>query len=96
MLNILNQFANGYVFTPVCVSFYNEGIFKYLENNKIVSVSSLCEKFQANEGHFRVAIKMLESMGWVNVDRKTDILTVNEEIIQHNDLINIQSILFKL
>ncbi|MBV8275926.1 MAG: methyltransferase, partial [Verrucomicrobia bacterium] len=68
MLELLNNFAHGYVAVPVVLSCRKQGLFESLHLNDPEDLESLCGRLQANPGHLKVALVLLESLGWVTTD----------------------------
>lgn len=65
MLEILNNYAHGYVAVPVIIACKKHGLFELLDNKKSVGFSVLVKELNANSGHLRVALNMLQSLGWM-------------------------------
>ncbi|MHB8523308.1 MAG: class I SAM-dependent methyltransferase, partial [Limisphaerales bacterium] len=64
MLDLINRFANGFVAIPVVDACCRRGLFDRLERQH-VSVSDLVSQLGANEGHFRIALRLLTGIGWL-------------------------------
>lgn len=65
MLRVLNQFSHGYTFVPVAIALESRGVFTLLEGQDAMSFPDLVGKAGINPGPCRVALEMLEVMGWV-------------------------------
>ena len=65
MLSILNGLAHGYVAIPVILACRRAGLFKILQPHESLSWQAIVDGLQANSGHLRVALRLLESLGWV-------------------------------
>lgn len=72
MLEILNNYAHGYVAVPVIIACKKHGLFELLDNKKSVHFSVLVKELNANSGHLRVALNMLQSLGWMTRSRQDE------------------------
>jgi acyl carrier protein len=70
MLHVLNVYAHGYVLVPVVAALKRHGVFSYLEEVRDVDISVLEHRFRANKGHFRTAVKLLEVLDWVQIEKE--------------------------
>ncbi|EYF04556.1 Long-chain-fatty-acid--CoA ligase [Chondromyces apiculatus DSM 436] len=68
MLSVFNTYSHGYVAIPVIEACRAWGLFRRLDAERPVHFAALSEG--ANRGYLRVALHMLESLGWVT--RTTD------------------------
>lgn len=68
MLELLNNFAHGYVAVPVVLSCREQGMFESLHVDEPEDLESLCGRLRANPGHLKVTLVLLESLGWVTTD----------------------------
>ena len=67
MLELLNNFAHGYVAIPVILACYKQGMLDaHLVDPE--EFDFLCEGLRANRGHLRTALVLLESLGLVTND----------------------------
>ena len=66
MLDILNRYIHGYTAMPVILACYKRGIFQQLTRNGPLTLEQLSQYARASEGHLQIALRMFESMGWVN------------------------------
>lgn len=76
MLDVLNRYAHGFVVVPVVLACRRGGVFQALAGEAL-SHADLCARLGANSGHMRVTLRLLESLGWIDVDgegriRQTD------------------------
>ena len=69
MLEILNRYAHGFVVVPVVLACRKGGVFAALEARPRTS-EELGQELRANRGHLQVALRLFESLGWI--DRRTD------------------------
>ena len=69
MLDVLNRYAHGFVVVPVVLACRKGGVFEALEARPR-SAEELAEELGANLGHLQVALRLFESLGWI--DRRTD------------------------
>ncbi|MCP5425305.1 MAG: SDR family NAD(P)-dependent oxidoreductase [Gammaproteobacteria bacterium] len=65
MLEIVNRYAHGYVAIPAIVACANQGLFGLLGAEAPLSLERIARSLNANSGHLRVAVRMLESLNWV-------------------------------
>ena len=65
MLSILNRYMHGYVVIPITITFIKHGIFKEISLSN--SIAEIILQTQANSGNFKIALRMYESLGWINL-----------------------------
>lgn len=66
MLEVINRYKHGYVIIPVIRAFEEKGLFNYFQKNKTNTSQHISKAFGANSGHLQVALRIMESLGWVN------------------------------
>jgi 3-oxoacyl-(acyl-carrier-protein) synthase/acyl carrier protein/NAD(P)-dependent dehydrogenase (short-subunit alcohol dehydrogenase family) len=66
MLTLINNYAHGYVMVPVVLACRKAGLFELLKAKGEVGWGELVYELQANPGHLRVAMNLLECLGWVS------------------------------
>jgi acyl transferase domain-containing protein/NADPH:quinone reductase-like Zn-dependent oxidoreductase/NAD(P)-dependent dehydrogenase (short-subunit alcohol dehydrogenase family)/acyl carrier protein/ribosomal protein S18 acetylase RimI-like enzyme len=66
MLEIINRYCHGYVAVPVILACKAQGLFKLLEKKGALDARGIAKRLKANEGHLRVALRLLQSFGWVS------------------------------
>jgi hypothetical protein len=73
----LFRHLDGIVITPTAYSLKKHGIIEYLLLHEKVDITTLAEKFNANEGYLNVALRGLCSQGWLNqhVDNQKNTIT---------------------
>ncbi len=69
MLDVLNRYAHGFVVVPVVLACRKGGVFAAFEAGPRTA-EKLSEELGANLGHLQVALRLLESLGWI--DRRAD------------------------
>jgi len=69
MLEVLNRYAHGFVVVPVVLACRRGGVFAALETGPRTA-EELRKELHANGGHLQVALRLLESLGWI--DRRAD------------------------
>jgi acyl transferase domain-containing protein/acyl carrier protein len=69
MLEVLNQYAHGFVTVPVVLACRKGGVFEALQQAPR-SAEELGKELRANLGHLQVALRLFESLGWI--DRRAD------------------------
>jgi len=65
MLSVIHNYTNGYVVVPVLLACRRAGLFERLNRIEPVPSDRVARELSANAGHLRVALLMLESMGWI-------------------------------
>jgi 3-oxoacyl-(acyl-carrier-protein) synthase/acyl carrier protein/NAD(P)-dependent dehydrogenase (short-subunit alcohol dehydrogenase family) len=65
MLSVIHNYTNGYVVVPVLLACRRAGLFELLNRMEPVPTDRLVRELSANAGHLRVALLMIESMGWI-------------------------------
>ena len=70
MLSILNRLCHGYVGIPVIIALKKQNFFNLLSFDVPQRLTFLCKTLEANPGHFRVALRLLESLGWILNEEK--------------------------
>ena len=63
MISILNRYMHGYVVIPITIAFIKHGIFKKLST--LTSLPEIISRTRVNSGNFKIAMKMYESLGWI-------------------------------
>jgi hypothetical protein len=72
MLDVINRLAHGFVAIPVIRACDKRGIFALLK--RAMTAGELSAETNANEGHLRVALRMLESLNWLARDGESYML----------------------
>src|SRR5688572_11434954 len=67
MLDVLNRYAHGFVVVPVALACRRGGLFDLLQRQSPQS-AELAARLGANAGHLQVTLRLLESLGWIDVD----------------------------
>jgi 3-oxoacyl-(acyl-carrier-protein) synthase/acyl carrier protein/GNAT superfamily N-acetyltransferase len=75
MLDVINRLAHGFVAIPVIRACDKRGIFALLEQQRAMTADELSAETNANEGHLRIALRMLESLSWLVRDGERYMLT---------------------
>ena len=65
MLTLLNTYLHGVVSVPVIMALKDRGVFSLLDVESGSSLELICSETGANTGHLRVALYLLQSLGWV-------------------------------
>jgi acyl transferase domain-containing protein/SAM-dependent methyltransferase len=65
MLELLNILAHGYVAVPVILACQKQGMLESMSLHEPEDFESLGRRLGANPGHLKVALVLLESLGWV-------------------------------
>ena len=80
MLELINRYLHGYVAIPVVLACRKRGFFELFQESKPLTLTNLANKLGANEGHLAVALRMFESLNWLNKNKENS-YTLN---IEHN------------
>jgi polyketide synthase PksN len=94
MITNLNNYVTGYSVIPVIDTCKKHGLFETLNKSTPISFSELVKRLQANSGHFRVALNLLEALNWVSRNNKDKYLLTSEADICNKipkDIMNIMS-----
>lgn len=67
MLDVINRLSHGYVAIPIIRALEDREIFAIMERDGPLSIDELTTRAGANEGHLRVALRMLRGLGWLTV-----------------------------
>ena len=70
MLSVLNRFAHGFVLVPLLKLFQQRNVFHYLVEHEEQTIVEISRALKANEGHFRVALRMLQALGWLQIENQ--------------------------
>jgi hypothetical protein len=62
MLDVVNGLANGWLVTPMIDAFARRRLFKAL-GQQSMRIETLVERYKANEGHQRAALRLLFELG---------------------------------
>src|SRR5579871_3696379 len=66
MLEKINNICFGYIAVPVIVALRKKGFFSLLEQEGALTSEELSVRLCANVGCLRIALHLLESIGWLN------------------------------
>jgi 3-oxoacyl-(acyl-carrier-protein) synthase/acyl carrier protein/SAM-dependent methyltransferase len=70
MLSVLNRYSHGYVAIPVIDACRRQGLFQALHVAQPIILADLAKELRANEGALHIALRLLESLGWVVRDHQ--------------------------
>src|SRR5690348_7455370 len=65
MLDVMNCYLHGFVAIPVIRTGLRRGLFHVL-SQKPIGLDALSEKLGARPGHLAAALRLLESLGWID------------------------------
>src|SRR5690606_23121827 len=81
---------DGRVTAPTAFSLHKHGVLELILKKGEVDLSTLSHTFKANEGYLNVALRVLCSQGWLEMDRNADQETItyrtndaSEEAFKH-------------
>jgi acyl transferase domain-containing protein/thioesterase domain-containing protein/SAM-dependent methyltransferase/acyl carrier protein len=83
MLSLLNRYAHGYVAVPVIVSLREHGVLNVLSEDTDYAFDRLVTDMRANAGHLRIALRLLESLGWCRFDEHEGIRLTEAARMHH-------------
>ena len=72
--SIIFKHLDGLAIAPIMVSLHNHKVLHYILKHREVSLKSITQKFQANEGYLNVALRNLASQGFLqyHIDNSKD------------------------
>ncbi len=65
MLDVINRYAHGFVAVPVILACKEKGLFAFLKREGFMSIEQIIERLGANGGHLQVALRMMQSLNWL-------------------------------
>ncbi|NJL39308.1 MAG: polyketide synthase [Leptolyngbyaceae cyanobacterium SM1_4_3] len=65
MLDIINRYMHGFVAVPVILACKTKGLFELLEHQGELTLEQIVESLKANGGHLQVALRMMQSLNWL-------------------------------
>ena len=65
MLDVINRYAHGFVAVPVILACKEKGLFKLLQHHGSLTLEQIVERLGANAGHLQVALRMMQSLNWL-------------------------------
>lgn len=65
VLNVINRYTHGLALVPVVLACRKKGLFTLLRRHVSMTLEQMVESLGANEGHLLVALRMIESLGWI-------------------------------
>ncbi|NND99695.1 MAG: acyl carrier protein [Pirellulaceae bacterium] len=68
MLDILNGYGHGFVAIPTILACRQTGVLDALHTNGSLRVDELAHKISGNTGHLAAALRLLETLGWLDRD----------------------------
>ncbi len=85
MLDVINRYLHGFAAIPVILACKKNGFFKQLKHHGNMSLEQIIDCTGANSGHLQVALRLLQSLGWLLRDAAgTYMLT--EEAESHREI----------
>lgn len=83
MLDLINRYAHGFVAVPTILACRRQGLFDLLHRAGPLSGEQLAQQLNANAGHLRVALHLLQSLAWLAQDEQGAYRpTANAELAQ--------------
>jgi malonyl CoA-acyl carrier protein transacylase/ribosomal protein S18 acetylase RimI-like enzyme/acyl carrier protein len=70
MLDTINRYAHGFVAIPTLLACRRRGLFDLLQRASPLTAEQLAQQLGANEGHLRVALRLLQSLEWLAKDEE--------------------------
>ena len=68
MLDVLNLYGHGFVAAPTILACRQVGLFAALADAGPLTQAALQDRLQANSGHLAAALRLLQSLGWIDKD----------------------------
>ncbi len=69
MLDLINRYCHGFVAFPVIHSLQKQGFFNAFKKGESIDVDCLPDLYQANSGHLKAALRLLESLEILEFDQ---------------------------
>ncbi|WP_313918947.1 beta-ketoacyl synthase N-terminal-like domain-containing protein, partial [Tahibacter sp.] len=66
MLELLNRYSHGLAVAPLVDALRRRGCLQAIADSIVVQPALLAEAFRINDGYLAVALRMFESLGWLN------------------------------
>ncbi|MCB0212936.1 MAG: GNAT family N-acetyltransferase, partial [Anaerolineae bacterium] len=66
MLDLFNRYAHGFVAIPVILACKKKGFFGLLHDRSALTAAQMVESLGTNSGHFQVALRLMQSLGWLS------------------------------
>ncbi len=85
VLDVINRYAHGFVAIPVILACKNKGLFAQLKQQENTSLKQIIDGTGANNGHLQVALRLLQSLGWLSQDA-TGTYMLTEEAGSHREI----------
>ena len=85
MLDVINRYAHGFVAIPVILACKNKGLFAQLKQPENTSLKQIIDGTGANNGHLQVALRLLQSLGWLLRDA-TGTYMLTEKAESHHEI----------
>ncbi|MCP2728259.1 aminotransferase class I/II-fold pyridoxal phosphate-dependent enzyme [Limnofasciculus baicalensis] len=85
MLQKINRYTHGFVAVPVILACREKGLFELLAHESPLSLEQMVKHLGANSGHFKVALRMLESLHWLSRNEHLKYSLTSEAAI-HNQI----------
>jgi malonyl CoA-acyl carrier protein transacylase len=85
VLDVINRYAHGFVAIPVILACKNKGLFEQLKHQGNTSLEQIIDGTVANSGHLQVALRLLQSLGWLSRDA-TGTYMLTEEAESHHEI----------
>ncbi|WP_414624618.1 GNAT family N-acetyltransferase [Calothrix sp. CCY 0018] len=65
MLDVINRYLHGFVAVPIILTCKKKGLFELLAHQGSLTLEQIVELLGANGGHFQVALRMMQSLNWL-------------------------------
>lgn len=84
-MELVNQYCNGYVITPIIEACKKYGLFELLENKRRRKRQAIIKELHANEGYLTVALQALGALGYLETDNHDTCRLRNNVSISSNN-----------
>ncbi|MEH1781711.1 MAG: hypothetical protein V7L26_21895 [Nostoc sp.] len=65
MLGLINRYLQGFVSVPINLACKKKELFELLEHHRELTLEQIVEFLGANGGHLQVALRMMQSINWL-------------------------------
>lgn len=76
---------DGIVTAPTAFSLHKHGVLDYIKEKGEVDLTTIAQAFKANEGYLNVALRVLCSQGWLEMDRNAEKESITYRVNDSSD-----------
>lgn len=85
MLDVINRYLHGFVSVPIILACKKKGLFELLEHHSELTLEQIVELLGANGGHLQVALRMLQSLNWLELNEAGQ-YSLTDEAALHKEI----------